>query len=333
MLAGGVGASRFLEGLRRSLPQARITAIGNTADDFEVHGLHVSPDLDTVTYTLAGLADLERGWGLAGETWSALGQLEQLGAETWFQLGDRDLATHIWRTDQLRHGRTLTQVTARLGARLQLPVELIPMSDQAVTSRVHTTDGRDLHIQEFLVRERCAPKIARIDYLGAARARPAPGVVEALRDAELVLIAPSNPIISIGPILAVPGIRAELQAAAEVAAVSPIVAGSAIKGPAVEMLLAAGVEPSAFGVASLYRDFLGTMVVDNQDRELVPRIEELGLRAFACDTLMVDAAARLGLARQVLAAVELAQLSPLPRGARWSANPVASAASGRASDE
>ncbi|HUY61866.1 MAG TPA: 2-phospho-L-lactate transferase CofD family protein, partial [Candidatus Dormibacteraeota bacterium] len=208
VLAGGVGAARFLRGLVAAAPGAAITVIGNTGDDVVVHGLHVSPDLDTVAYTLGGLADLERGWGLAGETWVVGERLGRLGADTWFQLGDRDLATHLWRSEQLRQGRPLSAVTAALAERLGLPVRLLPMTDQPVTTRVHTADGRDLHIQEFFVRERCLPAIARVEYRGIDRARPAPGVLAALAAAAVVVLAPSNPIMSLGPILALPGVRA-----------------------------------------------------------------------------------------------------------------------------
>jgi len=302
VLAGGVGAARFLAGLVAVAPNALLTVIGNTGDDFTVHGLHVSPDLDTISYSLAGLGDWERGWGIRGESWAAAEQFRLLGDDTWFQLGDRDLATHVWRTEQLRRGRPLSEVTRRLAERLELGFSLLPMTDQTVTTRVITPENLDLHIQEYLVRDACQPQIQRIEYRGIERAQPGPGVREAIRAADLVLIAPSNPVISIGPILAVPGVRAELAAAALVVAVSPIVAGQAIKGPAVAMLEAIGVAPSAVGVASLYSDLISTLVMDQQDQGLVAEVAALGIRSHLCDTLMVDQTARERLATAALAA-------------------------------
>lgn len=300
VLAGGVGAARFLAGLVAAAPDADLTVIGNTGDDFTVHGLHISPDLDTVTYSLAGLGDWERGWGLRGETWSAAEQFRRLGEDTWFQLGDRDLATHVWRTEQLRRGRPLSEVTRRLAERLQLPLNLLPMSDQPVVTRVLTSDGQDLHIQEYLVRDGCQPEIRQIEYRGIERAQPAPGVIEAIRGADLVVIAPSNPVISIGPILAVPGVRAEVVAAAQVVAVSPIVAGQAVKGPAVPMLRSQGIDPSCVGVATCYSDLISDLVIDQQDLGLAPAVAAQGVRPHAVDTLMVDQTARERLASAVL---------------------------------
>ncbi|HUY09010.1 MAG TPA: 2-phospho-L-lactate transferase [Candidatus Dormibacteraeota bacterium] len=300
VLAGGVGAARFLAGLVAVAPDAQLTVIGNTGDDFTVHGLHVSPDLDTVSYSLAGLGDWERGWGLRGETWGAAEQFRRLGDDTWFQLGDRDLATHVWRTEQLRRGRPLSEVTRRLAERLQLGFTLLPMSDQSVVTRVLTADGQDLHIQEYLVRDSCQPEIRKIEYRGVERAQPAPGVREAIRLADLVVIAPSNPVISIGPILALPGLRAELMAAAQLIAVSPIVAGAAVKGPAVPMLESLGVTPSAAGVAELYADLISDLVMDQKDADLTGAVTALGIRPHLANTLMVDQATREGLATAVL---------------------------------
>jgi LPPG:FO 2-phospho-L-lactate transferase len=307
VLAGGVGAARFLTGLVEAAPQAEITVIGNTGDDFTVHGLHVSPDLDSVSYTLAGIGDEERGWGLRGESWAALGQLGRLGAETWFQLGDLDLATHILRTERLRRGRPLSEVTEGIRQRLDLPVRLLPMSDQVVTTRIHTTDGRDLHIQEYLVREACGPEIASVEFRGAERARPGPGVLEAVRDADLLIVAPSNPVISIGPILAVPGLRTEVEAAPMVVAVSPIVNGKAIKGPAVAMLAALGLPASPAGVAAYYGQLIQLLVLDELDRDIGPEVEADGIRTHVCDTMMVTAAARKRLAESVLGAAGMGE--------------------------
>jgi len=305
VLAGGVGAARFLAGLVAVAPQSKLTVIGNTADDFVVHGLHVSPDLDTVSYSLSGLGDWERGWGLRGETWAAAEQFRRLGDDTWFQLGDQDLATHVWRTEQLRRGRPLSEVTIKLAERLGLGFTLLPMTDQPVGTRVITSDGRDLHIQEYLVREGCRPEISRIEYRGIERARPAPGVLEAIREADLVVIAPSNPVISIGPILAVSGLRTELSASPQVIAVSPIVAGEAVKGPAVAMLQSLGVECSAVGVAGLYSDLISDLVMDQRDAGLAAAVTASGIRAWLCDTLMVDQKARERVASQVLTAAEI----------------------------
>lgn len=307
VLAGGVGAARFLGGLVAVAPESQLTVIGNTGDDFTVHGLHVSPDLDTVSYSLAGLGDWERGWGLRDETWAASEQFRRLGDDTWFQLGDHDLATHVWRTEQLRRGRPLSEITSRLAERLGLGFTLLPMTDQAVVTRVLTSDGRDLHIQEYLVREGCRPDIGRIEYRGIERARPAPGVLDAIRVADLVVIAPSNPVISIGPILAVPGLRAELMASPQVIAVSPIVAGEAVKGPAAAMLQNLGVECSSVGVAALYSDLISDLVIDQQDAGLADAVIAAGVRPHFCDTLMVDQAARERVASEVLAAAAIAR--------------------------
>jgi LPPG:FO 2-phospho-L-lactate transferase len=248
------------------------------------------------------LGDWERGWGIRGETWGAAEQFRRLGDETWFQLGDRDLATHVWRTEQLHRGRPLSEVTRKLAAQLGLPFSLLPMTDQPVETRVLTADGRDLHIQEFLVREACQPAIRRIEYRGIERAKPAPGVREALRQADLVVIAPSNPVISIGPILAVPGLRAELQAVPQGVAVSPIVAGSAVKGPAVPMLESLGVAATAAGVAEVYSDLVQDLVMDQRDAGLAEAVAAQGVRPHLCDTLMIGQAARERLARAVLSA-------------------------------
>lgn len=302
VLAGGVGGARFLRGLVAAVPQAEITVIGNTADDIDIHGLHVSPDLDTVTYTLSGLADEGRGWGLADESWRTLRRLERLGEDTWFQLGDLDLATHLFRAGRLARGDSISQVTSALATRLGLPVRLLPMSDQRVTTRVHTADGRDLHLQEYLVREGCRPEVRSLEYRGAAAAGPAPGVLPALRSADLLILAPSNPFISIGPILAVPGLGDAVRASGRVVAVSPIVQGRAVKGPAAAMLRAAGLPVSALGVAMHYRGLIQALVFDDRDRELAPEVEALGIAAHPCDTLMVDGAARRNLALAVLRA-------------------------------
>jgi LPPG:FO 2-phospho-L-lactate transferase len=305
VVAGGVGAARFLAGLVRVVPPDSVTVVVNTADDVEVHGLHVSPDIDSVIYRLAGLADDERGWGLEGETWRALEALGRLGAETWFQLGDADLATHIWRTARLRRGVPLSSVTAAQCAALGVGARVVPMTDDRVTTRVHCPELGEVHLQEWFVRERCGPAVDAVRFEGVERARPAPGVLEAIAAADALVIAPSNPIISVGPVLAVPGLRAALREVPRGVAVTPIVGGRAVKGPAAELLRAEGIEVSPAGVAALYADCVQAMVVDERDLDTVPAVEALGLQAIVTDTLMTDVDAAARLARAALGAVGL----------------------------
>jgi len=299
-LAGGVGAARFLRGLVRVIDPASLTVVVNTADDVERHGLWISPDVDSVVYTLAGLHDEERGWGLRDESWNALASLRALGDDTWFQLGDRDLATHVWRTARRRAGERLSAITAAQCAQLGVPVRVLPMSDDVVTTRITCAGLGELHFQEYFVREQCRPEIESVRFAGVSRARPAPGVLDALGEADAVIVCPSNPVISIGPILAVPGVRDALRAASRCVAVTPIVAGAALKGPAAAMLRQQGVAVSAAGVASLYRDFCGTMVVDRRDVAVAREVEALGLRAVLAETVMASPAEAEGLARVVL---------------------------------
>ena len=301
-LAGGVGAARFLRGLVRVVDPSAITVVVNTADDVEQHGLWISPDVDSVVYTLSGLHDEERGWGLRDETWNALASLRTLGEETWFQLGDRDLATHVWRTARRRAGIALSAITAQQCARLGVPVRVLPMSDDVVTTRIVCEDLGDLHFQEYFVREQCRPQISSIRFDGISRARPAPGVLEALGSCDAVIVCPSNPVISIGPILAVPGVRAALQAVPRCVAVTPIVAGAALKGPAAEMLRAQGVEVSAAGVAGLYADFCSSMVVDRRDAAVAAGVEALGLQAVVAETVMATVDDAVALASVALRA-------------------------------
>jgi LPPG:FO 2-phospho-L-lactate transferase len=285
-LAGGVGAARFLRGLVRVIEPSSLTVVVNTADDVERHGLWISPDIDSVLYTLSGLHDEERGWGLRDETWNALSALSALGEDTWFQLGDRDLATHIWRTARRRAGVPLSVVTSELAGRLGVAVQVLPMSDDVVTTRIVSPGLGDLHFQEYFVREQCRPEISSIRFEGVAASRPAPGVLEALSSCDAVIVCPSNPVISIGPILAVPGVRAALQAVPRCVAVTPIVAGAALKGPAAVMLRQQGVAVSAAGVAGLYADFCSVMVVDRRDAQVAREVEALGLRAVVTETVM-----------------------------------------------
>lgn len=300
VLAGGVGAARFLQGLVQVVPQERIIVIGNTGDDREFYGLHVSPDLDIVTYTLAGVVDEAQGWGIRDDTFNAMQQLTVYGNEDWFLLGDRDLATHIHRTNLLRQGKTLSEVTDDLCKHFGLSIRLLPMSDQPIATHVRTPAGL-LHFEEYFVQRRAADEVQDVVFVGAETAQPAPGVLDALKQAEAILIAPSNPIVSIGSILAVQGIHDVLhEASGMVVAVSPIVGGAPIKGPADKLMRGLGLDVSAVGVARCYRDFLDVMVVDEQDAHLIPAIEDLGIPAIATNTIMRDSAAKAELARRVL---------------------------------
>jgi LPPG:FO 2-phospho-L-lactate transferase len=302
VLAGGVGAARFLQGLVQVVPQDQITVIGNTGDDREFYGLYVSPDLDIVTYTLSGVVDETRGWGIQNDTYNTMSQLTQYGNKDWFMLGDRDLATHIHRTNLLRQGKTLSEVTDDLRKQFGLGLRLLPMTDQPMATHIRTPAGL-LHFQEYMVKRRCADEVQDVVYVGAKEARPAPGVLEALKKADTILLAPSNPIVSIGSILAVPGIHDALhETSAMIVAVSPIVAGAPIKGPADKLMSGLGMEVSAVGVARCYRDFLDIMVIDQQDSHLVSEIEDLGIPTVTTNTIMRDRENKVALARTVLEA-------------------------------
>src|SRR5256885_1929903 len=255
VLAGGVGAARFLQGLVQVVPQNHITVIGNTGDDREFYGLHVSPDLDIVTYTLAGVVDETHGWGIHNDTYNTMSQLTRYGNEDWFTLGDRDLATHIHRTNLLRQGKTLAEITDELRRHLGLSLRILPMSDQIVATHIQTPRGL-IHFEEYFVKHQCADEVQGVVFIGADAAKPAPGVLDAIKQADTILIAPSNPIVSIGSILSVPGIHDALhEASGMIVAVSPIVGGAPIKGPADKLMKGVGQEVSAVGVARCYRDF------------------------------------------------------------------------------
>jgi LPPG:FO 2-phospho-L-lactate transferase len=301
-LAGGVGAARFLAGLQALVAPEDLTIIGNTGDDLERYGLYIAPDLDSVTYTLAGVNDPVRGWGLANETFHCLEALRKFGVETWFQLGDRDLATHLVRTELLRAGRTLSEATAVITDAYGLRCRLLPMSDQRVRTQVQTDTGW-LDFQDYFVRQRAEPAVRAIAFVGIEAARPAPGVLEAIAAAERILICPSNPFVSVGPILAVPGLWAALAAArVPIVAVTPIIGGAAVKGPADRMLASLGHEVSAAGVAALYQGLASHFILDVRDAALASRIEALGMRVMVTDTLMTDAGRAQALARVALAA-------------------------------
>jgi LPPG:FO 2-phospho-L-lactate transferase len=305
-LAGGVGAARFLDGLARVLPPEQLFIIGNTGDDAEIHGLHVSPDLDTVMYTLAGLANPERGWGIRGDTFRCLEALGRLGGETWFQLGDRDLATHLYRTERLRQGAALSQVTAEIAGAMDVRSLIVPMSDHPVRTRICTALG-ELEFQTYFVKRRARDTVAGIRFQGADEAAPAPGVIEAIGQAEAIIVCPSNPFISIGPILAVPGVREALRQKRErIVAISPIVGGRALKGPAAHMMKSMKMQPSAVAVAQLYADFAGVFVLDELDRKQEDQVEAHGMRAVVTNTIMSGMRERKSLARTVISALELA---------------------------
>jgi LPPG:FO 2-phospho-L-lactate transferase len=304
-LAGGVGGAKLADGLQ-AVAGDRLTVVVNTGDDTERHGLLVCPDLDTVTYTLASLENETFGWGLAGDTWAAMDALERLGEPAWFRLGDRDLATHIARTDRLRRGATLTEVTRQLGASLGVRATILPMTEGRGRTRVRTDDGwRDF--QDYFVRLHQSPDVREIAFDGIADARPTREVEAALASADVVVIGPSNPIVSIGPILALPGMTRLLEAArgrgTRFVAVSGILGGKALKGPADRMLTSLGYESSALGVARGYAGLIDAFVLDTVDAALAPAVESLGIRAVVTDPVMTDDASRARLAREVLAAV------------------------------
>jgi LPPG:FO 2-phospho-L-lactate transferase len=300
VLAGGVGAARFLQGLVQVIPQERLAVIVNTGDDRDFYGLHVSPDLDIVMYTLSDLVDETHGWGIRNDTYNTMQQLTRYGNEDWFMLGDRDLATHIHRTNLLRQGKPLSEVTEELRKQFGLTLRILPMSDQEVATYIQTPVGL-LHFQEYMVKRRCADEVLDVVFVGVSESRPAPGVLDVIKEAEAILIAPSNPIVSIGSILAVPGIHDALhEASGMVIAVSPIVGGAPIKGPADKLMHGLGIEVSPVGVARCYRDFLDVMVIDEQDMHLLSEIEDLGIPAVATQTIMRDNAAKTALAQKVL---------------------------------
>lgn len=299
-LAGGVGGAKLAHGLYRQLAPDALSVVVNTGDDFELHGLHISPDADTVLYTLAGLANPQTGWGIEGDTFETLGMLKRLGVDTWFLLGDRDFATHILRTQRLRAGETLTAVLDGYMRALAVRAQLLPMSDAPVATIVRTPDG-ELAFQDYFVRRHHADDVQGVRFTGIEQARPTPQVVAAIQAADAIIFCPSNPVVSIGPILAVPGMRELLRdASAPKVAVSPIVGGQALRGPADRMLSGLGYESSSFAVASLYKDLLAGMVIDRQDAAEAPRIEALGMRVLVTDTIMSDVAARERLAGEVL---------------------------------
>jgi len=299
-LAGGTGAAKLLRGLAAVLDPSALSVVVNTGDDAQVWGLHVSPDLDSVMYALGGMLDTGRGWGRADETFRCLSAMAAYGAPTWFALGDRDLATHLVRTRALRDGRSLSTITAELARALGVTSRMLPMSDDPVRTMIQTPDGW-LGFQEYFVRDKCQVEVVGVDYDGAARARPAPGVLDAIRDADLVVVCPSNPVTSVGPILAVPGIAEALASArASVIGVSPIVAGAAVSGPAGALMRARGLPVSPVGVARAYVPWLSTLLVADQDATCAAELAALGVKAVPTDVMMPGGAREVALARVVL---------------------------------
>ena len=303
VLTGGTGGAKLIQGLSLEADPRKLVIICNTADDLVLYGLHVSPDLDTVTYTLAGLADEEKGWGIKGDTFAALEWMRKYGRETWFKLGDRDLATHLMRSALLREGLSLSQATGRIREALGVKALILPVSDDRIETRIVTPRG-EISFQEFFVRDRWSHEVERVCLAGVERSRPAPGVIEAIRSSAAVIVCPSNPVTSIGPILAVPGVRAALREVERpIVAVSPLIGGAAVSGPAAKLMASMGIEVSACGVARAYADFVDTILIAREDEGLRERIAELGVEPVATSILMHSAADKKRLAREVLALI------------------------------
>jgi LPPG:FO 2-phospho-L-lactate transferase len=303
-LSGGVGAAKFLQGLVRMTPAENITVVVNTGDDIDLHGLHVSPDPDIVMYTLAELVDEGKGWGVREDTFNCLDMLRKYGLETWFKLGDKDIATHVYRTQLLKSGASLDGVIQRLCSALGVKVRVLPMTNERVVPRIVTEDG-EMHFEEYLVKRGAKDRVLNVVFEGAESSQPAPRVIESIRDASGVIVCPSNPIVSIGPILAVKGIREALRnTKARVVAISPIVGGASIKGPADKLMRGLGLEVSAYSVAFLYRDFLDVFIFDEIDKKEKKKIEELGVKAITAHTVMRSLQDKAELARLALEALD-----------------------------
>ena len=299
-LAGGVGAARFLTGLLEIVKEEDLSVIVNTGDDIEMFGLHISPDIDIVAYTLAGIVNEEKGWGIKGDTFQGLEMLKKLGLETWFGLGDKDFATHIFRTELLKEGFTLSQATDKICNALGVNVKLLPMTNDKFETRIKVEEG-SIHFEEYFVKLGSKEKVLGVEFAGAANWKPSPKVIDSIMDADTVIICPSNPIVSIGTILSVDGIRDALRkTSGRVVGISPIVNGAPIKGPADKLLRVLGCEVSAFGVAKLYADFLDIFVIDNIDGAEKSRIESLGVQVKVTNTIMRTLENKIQLAKVVL---------------------------------
>jgi LPPG:FO 2-phospho-L-lactate transferase len=299
-LAGGVGAARFLTGLVKTVDPKDLSVIVNTGDDIELYGLHISPDLDIVAYTLAGIVDEEKGWGIRGDTFHFLDALKKFNCETWFNIGDKDLATHMYRTVRLKQGLGLSKVTSEVSHVLGLKTTILPMTDDKFESRIITRNG-SVHFEEYFVKNGSVDEVLGVEFPGADAAKPAAGVIDAIKNAELVVVCPSNPIVSIGTILLVKGVREALrQTNAQVVAISPIIAGAPVKGPADKLMRGLGLEVSAFSVAKLYADFLDTFIIDTADASEKNRIKQLGVKVKVTNTIMKSLADKVHLAKNVL---------------------------------
>jgi len=299
-LAGGVGAARFLTGLTKLVKEEDLSVIVNTGDDMEMFGLHISPDIDIVTYTLAGVVDDANGWGIKNDTFQCLEMLKKIGLETWFSIGDKDFATHIFRTDLLRQGFTLSKVTEEICQRMRLKVNIVPMTDDKFETWISIENGL-VHFEEYFVKRQAKDKVLGVEYVGAANAKPAPKAIASILNAEMIVICPSNPIVSIGTILSVEGIRDALRkTSAKIVGISPIVAGAPIKGPADKLLRGLGLDVSAFSIAKLYEDFLDTFVIDIKDADEKGPIEKLRIDVKVTDTVMSGLEDKVRLAKAVL---------------------------------
>lgn len=301
VICGGVGAARLLAGLMRVTPVEDLVAVANVGDDLVLHGLHISPDLDTITYTTAEAVSAERGWGLEGETWQAMTQLERYGGASWFSLGDRDLGTHLFRTQRLAEGASLSQVTAEIARAWGLGYRLVPVTDDPLRTMVTTVDEGEISFQEYFVRRRHDVAVTSVRFDGAPACRPAPGVIEAIAEADRVVVAPSNPVVSIDPVLAVPGVRDAIEARRDrVVAVSPIIGGKALKGPADRLLVELGREASVVGVARWYRDLISTLIIDEVDADQAEAVAATGVTPVVTATIMSTPDITDALARRCL---------------------------------
>jgi LPPG:FO 2-phospho-L-lactate transferase len=304
-LAGGVGAARLLQGLVKVVPPKNITIIINTGDDFELHGLKISPDVDIVTYTLAGIVNEKTGWGINNDSFHCLEALGKLGIEKWFNLGDADLATHISRTKHLAEGYRLSEITAMHAKSLRIEAKLIPMTDDPFATYIVTPNGL-IHFEEYLVHRGASDPVNGVKYVGAENSKPALGVIDSIREADHIIVCPSNPIVSIGTILSVPGVRDALrETEAKITAVSPIVGGAPVKGPADKIMLGLGLEVSAYAVAMLYQDFLDSFVIDNMDQKYVEAVKGLGINILVTNTIMGSLEDKIRLAETTLRSLEL----------------------------
>ncbi len=305
ILAGGTGSAKLIRGLASVYPQEKLTIIANVGDNYRLYGLYLCPDIDTAMYTLAGILDRHKGWGVKGDSFNTLKMLGKYGGETWFRLGDRDLATHLYRTWLLSQGYSLSQATAKLAEALGVKARIIPATDDPLETYITTAEAGTIHLQEFWVKRGGKDKVLAVEYRGVEKARPAPGVIQAIEKAEAVILPPANPITSIGPTLAIPGIKEALKKAEKVLAVSPLRGGKPFSGPAAKLMQGLNLEASTLTIAKLYREFLNIIVVDEADRNLKPEIERLGIRCHVARTLMDSLKAESRLALTLLKLAEL----------------------------